>query len=249
VGKKVDIPVVIMGHDAYSAAWAPMIHGLKKYCPDWTIYFITNRLEAPRGCQTIKVGGDLNPAQWSNRVRKGLKQIPAEVFLWMIDDHWVTAPPDLDAVADFVQFVRDGKFSRLRLYPGLNHDFGKPWKRDKRLIVLDPKSPYRTSCKPSLWSRKTFLSLLRRDESPWEFEKWGRHRSKEMKFATTAGWHWFFVTNGSPFGPWPKSPIVKGRWTISARDYCKREGLKIDLKNHPVKQSPFGRNVPEWVLP
>lgn len=243
-----NVAIVVGANDAYASAWEPLIHGLKKYLPvSWPLFFITNRQNGPLGCQTIKVGGDLT--NWGGRMRQGLKQIPVKTLLWLIDDHWPAADADIDAIMDFASLVRSGKIARLRLYPGLNHDYGKPYKRDKRLIILDRKSPYRCSCKPSFWNKKIFLSLLREHESPWDFERRGRERSKDYKFAVTKDWHFYFVTNGCPDGGnWAKSPIVKGRLTVAARHYYEREGLKFNLK-HPIKKNPFGKDIPDWVLP
>ena len=247
-----DIVIVIAGHDKYSMAWGAMIHGLKTYWPDcpWPIYWITNRMDAPRGCKTVKVGGDFNPKKWSDRMIRGLEQIPAKVLLWMLDDHWVTAKPDVDALMDFVKLVKWGYIDRLRLYSGLDHDFGFPYHHDKRLIIMDAKSPYRCSCKPSFWNRGVLLNLLKDGESPWDFERNGRRRSQDYVFAVTKGWHWFFVTQRCPDGEtWPKSPIVKGRWTKAAKLYAEREELEIDFSRHPVGSDPFNGKPPDYILP
>lgn len=244
--------IVVAGHDKYSAAWGAMIHGLKMYWPDcpWPIYWITNRLDAPRGRTTIKVGGDFGPKKWSDRMMRGLERVPAETILWMLDDHWITRAPDARALLGFHRWVAEGYIDRLRLYPGLDHDFGSSYPLDGRLVIMDKKSPYRCSCKPSFWNRKVFLSLLRNGESPWDFERNGRGRSKKYSFAVTRDWHWFFVTRDCPDGvDWPKSPLVKGKWTTAAREYCKREGLEIDFSKHPVKKNPFGTDVPGYILP
>lgn len=248
-----DIVLVIAGHDKYAAAWPAMLHGIRRYwsdCP-WEIFWITNRLDAPEGCRTVKVGGDFNPKQWSDRMIKGLKQVPAKTILWCLDDHWLTQKPDMTALMDFAKLVDKGYIDRLRLYPGLDHDFGKPYHRfDGRLINLDKKSPYRCSCKPSFWNRKVLLSLLRDGESPWDFEKNGRKRSVKYRFAVTKDWHFYFVTRDCPDGiEWPKSPLVKGKWTRAAEMYAKKEKIQIDLGNHPVKGNPFGKEKPRWVLP
>lgn len=243
-----DVAIVVGTLDLYKTVWPGFIHGLRKYWPDcqWPAIFITNHLNVP-GYKTIKVGGD--HTNWGGRMLRGLKKIGAEIVLWTICDHWITAPPDVPALMDFVELIGRGGADRIRLYPGLDHDFGKPFSADNRLIVLDRKSPYRTSCKPSLWRRKTFLQLLRDGESPWDFERNGRRRSAARTFMVTKGWHWFFVTKGAPHGPWDKSPVVKGRWTTAAKKYCENEGLSIGLEKHPVWKDPFGKDRPDYILP
>ena len=246
-----DVVVVVAGHDAYASAWPAMTHGIGKYLAvDWPIYWITNRLGAPKGCKTVKVGGDFNPKHWSDRIIRGLKQIPAKTILFMLDDHWLSGPVDLGALRDFAKLVQDDKVARLRLYPGWDHDRSSGvFEHDKRLLVMGKKSPYRTSCKPSFWNRDVFLSLLRNGESPWDFERDGRKRSAKHIFLAVKDWGYFpFVTKGDPSGDWEKSPLVKGRWTTSARDFCIYENLEIDLSKHPVETNPFGDDIPSYIL-
>jgi hypothetical protein len=247
-----DVVIVVAGHDKYSAAWPAMMHGIEKYLSlAWPIYWMTNHLDAPKECITVKMGGDFNPKRWSNRVKGGLKQIPAKTILWMLDDHWITQTPDSAALIDFALYIKRGLAHRIRLYPGWDHDRSSgAFEYDKRLLIMGKKSPYRTSCKPSFWNRGVFLSLLKANESPWDFEQYGRKRSGQYTFMAVKDWgHFPFVTKGDPTGPWAKSPLVKGKWTMAAAEYCKREGLDIDLKKHPMKGNPFGKEKPKYILP
>jgi len=244
-----DVAVVIGCLDLYEPLWEPMRYSLSKYFGDstWPIFWITNSKQAPCGT-TISVGGD--HTRWSDRMMRGLRQIKSSVILWMISDHWLSGYPDMSAIKDFAEYVRDGKAAKIRLYPGWDHDRSSGvFEHDKRLLVMGKKSPYRTSCKPSFWNRKVFLSLLRDGESPWDFERDGRKRSAKYTFLAVKNWgHFPFVTKGDPSGDWPKSPIVKGRWTLGASRYAEREGLKIDFSRHPVETNPFGDNTPSYIL-
>ncbi len=115
---------------------------------------------------------------------------------------------------------------------------------------MGKKSPYRTSCKPSLWNKDVFLSLLKANESPWDFERYGLERSAKYTFLAVKDWgHFPFVTKGDPSGNWKKSPLVKGKWTVSARDFCVQEGLEIDFSIHPVSSDPFDGKPPSYILP
>ena len=247
-----NIAVVIAGHDKYSSAWKAMMHGLKTYWPDcpWPIYWMTNRQPAPKGCVTVKMGGDFNPKRWSNRMMRGLSQIPADCLLWALDDHWPAGLIDTDALIDFAKYIQKGLIHRIRLYPGWDHDRSSGvFRHDKRLLVMDKKSPYRASCKPSLWNKNTLLDLLKDNESPWDFERHGRKRSAKYTFLAVKDWgHFPFVTKGDPSGDWAKSPLIKGRWCVSAKRYCEREGLKIDFSRHPVETNPFGNDIPNYIL-
>lgn len=245
-----DVRLVVPSLDLYKDVWPGLIHGLKKFWPGcpFPVAFITNSIDAPYG-ETIKVGGD--HTDWGGRMRRGLKQIREPIILWNLCDHWASGPIDNDAILDFVEYIERGYASRIRLYPGWDHDrTSGAFRYDKRLLVMAKDSPYRCSCKPSLWDRGVLLRLLRDGESPWDFEKRGRQRSVKYTFLALRTWGVFpFVTKGDPTGPWEKSPVVKGKWTVAAKRYCQREGLSIDLKKHPVRGNPFGKDRPSYILP
>lgn len=237
LGRNNDGVTVIVGTlDIYAAAWPVLCHSFQRFWPDcpWRIRFITNFLDAPCG-KAIKVGGD--HTDWSGRMRKGLKRIRTPIILWLTGDNWLTAPPDVKAIRDFANLIKLGHIDHCRLYPGWNLDRSKgTCPHDSRLLVFTRKSPYRCSLKPGLWRTSTFLELLKDGESPWDFEK-GSARSRKYgdRFVATRDWYLSFVTNGCPDGhDWQKSPLVRGRWTKSAKRYCEREDLKVNFGKHPV---------------
>jgi hypothetical protein len=248
-----DVVVAVGTIDAYKAAWPVFCHSLDRYWPDcpWPVVFMTNNREGPCG-RTVKTGGD--HARWSERTRRGLEQIKARVVLWMTEDNWLTATVDTAALMDFAGHVLAGDLHHARLYPGWDHDVDEgPFPEDSRLLVFARESPYRCSLKPSLWRRKIFFRLLRDGEAPWAFERDASRRSRKFgdRFAAVRGWnHFHFVTRGCPSSSWAeKSPLVKGKWTTAAREYCEREGLEVDLTKHPVLGDPFDGKPPPYILP
>lgn len=245
------VTVVIGTLDLYKDVWGPFCHGLKKFWPShWPIKAITNQLDFPCG-KAIKAGGD--HTNWGRRMRCGLAQVKTPIILWLTGDNWLTGPVDTEALEDFVGHMLVKGIHHIRLYPGWDHDRSKgPFKYDQRLLVFERKSPYRASLKPGLWNGQTFSELLKDGESPWDFENLASKRSRRYGdgFMATRGWHLFFVTNGCPDGEdWPKSPVVQGRWSVSAKRYCEREGLKVDFSQHPVRADPFGKDRPSYILP
>jgi len=239
--------------DLYKDVWQGLCHGLKKYWPDcpWPVWFITNKLDSPCG-EAVKVGGDRT--QWSQRMKRGLKQIKSPVILWLTSDNWITAPPDTGALVDFARYMLSKRIDHIRLYPGWDHDRAKgPFRHDPRLMVFTRNSPYRCSLKPSLWRRKVLIRLLRDGEEAWDFERLASKRSRELgdRFLAVKDWGYFpMVTAGDPSGDWVKSPVVRGRWTKAAKAYCDREGLKVDFSRHPIGEilDPKLRKI-DWVLP
>ena len=250
---KTNVVIVVGTLDLYSIVWRGLCHGLKRYWPDcpWPVRFITNDLDPPCG-EAVKVGGD--HTRWSQRMKKGLRQIKSPVILWLTSDNWITAPVDTEALLDFAGYILSRKADHIRLYPGWDHDTAKgPFRHDFRLMVFNRKSPYRCSLKPGLWWRKALLSLLRKGEQAWDFEREASKRSRELgdRFLAVADWgHFPMVTAGDPSGDWVKSPVVRGRWTKAALRYAQQEGLKIDFSKHPMGKiiDDKLRKV-DWLLP
>lgn len=187
-------------------------------------------------------------------MRRGLEQIKSPVILWLTGDNWVTAPPDTNALLDFAGHVRTKKAVHVRLCPGWDHDTADgPFPDDPRLMILARKTPYRCSLKPAFYRRSVFLGLLEEGEQPWDYERNAPKRSQGLPdlFLSVAGWGCFqFVTAADPSGEWVKSPLVKGRWTVDAKRYAEREGLRMDFARHPMREiiDPKLHTV-DWVLP
>lgn len=246
------VTVVVGTLDLYKDAWPAMCHGLKKFwadCP-WPIRFITNDLRAPCG-KSIKVGGD--HTEWSKRMRRGISRMESPVILWLTEDNWLTGPVDTEALKDFVGHILVRGIHHIRLYPGWDHDKAEgEFPYDSRLLVFTKDSPYRFSLKPGFFRRAIFLELLKDGEMAWECEVNASKRSRRFKrtFMAIRDWGVFpIVTPGDPTGPWAKSPVVRGKWSLGAKQYAEKEGLEIDFSRHPVSGDPFDGKPPDYILP
>lgn len=229
-----DVAVIVGSCDKYRFAWPPLCHGLSKYWPDppWPVYIVTNYLDAPCG-QTLKIGDDPG---WTGMARLALRTIDKPVVLWMDDDVWLTAPPKTQNLMDWAEIILKGEADYICLGQGLTR--GKTFPGDPRLFIVSAKCKWRITLAPSLWRTSYFLELLGPDrESCWTFETMGNRRlrsddGRRLSARDNLSWRW-----PNDLDPdWPsgwKTPIVRGRWTRTAREYAEREGITIDWKSNP----------------
>lgn len=229
-----DVAVVVGSCDAYHHAWPLFCHGLKKYWPNplWPVYIVTNHLDAPCG-QTLKIGNDPG---WSRMVRRALRTVNKLVVLWMVEDAWLTAPPNTQNLMDWVEIILGGEADYIRLCEGFDH--GETFPDDPRLFVVSARYQYRASLVPALWRTSKFMELLgRHRESPWTFEREGSKRawSNDGRFLAAKDsltWRWPHITDPD-WQDYQGTPISKGRWTRLAKEYVRREGITIDWKSNP----------------
>lgn len=209
-----NVAVFVSTCDAYRRAWAPFCHGWRTYWPDcpWPLYFLTNHLDAPCGT-SLQVGPDVG---WGWMQRRGLEMLDEPVVLLMHEDYWLTARPDVAALADFARIVQGGGADKILLVSGSHTSVGT-YGPDTRLQVHAEDSKWRTATH-GLWRRETLLALLRDDETPWGFEHAPPARSERYTILSVCKDKYW------PHVP-PPGALKFGRWTKRARVYVEREGL------------------------
>lgn len=227
------VTVFISSCDKRKACWMPLCHSLRKYWPDcpWPIGFVTNSLIPPCG-MPIMVGADQG---WSGTMKLALERITDDVVFLLLDDWWLTAPPDTAALLDFARIVEVGHAEHIGLYPtwgkvGNLHVSSKgPYAPDSRLKVFAPRSAYRTSLMPGFWRTKTLRALLVPGESAQQFEINASRRSEgNDRFLCAAEYkHFRYVVRNEPHYTW--GPVMRGNWTRDASHYAKKEGLDMDF--------------------
>lgn len=114
------------------------------------------------------------PGEWSDRLRKLLKQIPTDYVLYMQEDMWLTAPPpDLGIL---MHDLRKKGLLRLQISP-ITHLY--TLFSEENTIYFDVKSKYLVSHQPSIWKKSFLLDCLKPGETPWINEYKGTLRLQQ----------------------------------------------------------------------
>lgn len=224
-----NLSLVVSSFDKYSVCWAPFCHGLNKYWPEHPeLYFITNYLEAPCGT-SLKLGEDQG---WAKNLLKALELIPTDYVLYTQEDYWVQRPVDNQNVVDYLDYLETGLADYIRLYPAPGPDM--PLTTDERLGIIAKDANYRASLQMALWRKGALQSLVKADETPWQFEVKGSQRSK--------GWvdRFWCVTKRQHGLDYVFTAIINGYWSKAAQAYAEREGIPVDF-NALIKKTTFNR--------
>jgi len=221
------VTVLVSSCDRYSEVWVPFCHGMSRYWPDcpWPLQFVTNSLDAPCG-KTIKVGQDEG---WTKTIRKGLEKTESPIILFLLEDYWLVGPVDTAALIEFASIIQRGGADYILLNVGSTASKGI-FTGDDRLYVFADDSRYRTALQASFWHVETLVSLLRNGENCWQFENAGSKRSEALVnrfLGVRENRHFQYVQTGTL--DWMQGPVVKRRWTSSAKRYVSREGLDLEI--------------------
>ena len=103
---------------------------------------------------------------WTTNLRLFFETIEDPYFVFLLDDYWLTEPVNMDDVRLMEEQVRGGAvkgdLSSNTQYFDHTQEGG--------FVVATPSAQYRTSTQPAIWNRDHLLSLLQKDQNPWQFE-------------------------------------------------------------------------------
>jgi hypothetical protein len=223
---KSSIAILVSSCDAFFDAWRPFQAFLDKFWPDCPLdtFLLTNEIEvrSPR-LRSIAVGPDRG---WSSNLLRALELIPHPHLLYLQEDYFLTAQVDGEQLArDFAAAMEGGADSlcfraRSERDPGfapLNDRFG----------VVPLSSDGRTRCQVTLWKRPALRSVLREEETAWNFEARGSARTQDMRILS------YGSRENTPI-PYLMSAISRGFWMPEAIALCHQHKVEIDPIFRPV---------------
>lgn len=189
------LPVVVLSCDRYRFVWEPWYCCWKENFSKQLgpYYFVTGNIPADMtGIQSILTHTD----DWTLSARTAVNQVNADRFLLCLDDFLFG---DFARSFDFEQ-IPDGEI--VGIHPNSSLYTSSVIGRAcgyYDLRKMDIQSNYKTSLQPTVWDRKTFLSLLKENESPWDFETRGNARAMRLAKTRTfvdVAWYTHAVKRG-----------------------------------------------------
>lgn len=178
------IAVVVHACDRYELLFEGFLHF---FCQHWPVntnisayYFLTEEKDLQSNLfRNIKTG----KGEWSDRLRKGLEQIPEPYILYLQEDMWLTkdiAAQTLNKIIDFTL-----KYQPL-LFKLNSSEVFKTKPTDTifdglRVSLLDNKaSEYLMSHQASIWNKAFLMEQLAPKEHPWRNERKGTKRLRKL---------------------------------------------------------------------
>jgi len=227
-----EVSVVVASHDGFWDVWPGFFDLLFRFWPDlpYPLYLISNHLTFRDGRVTgLLVGDDVS---WPETLARGLESISSPFILLFLEDFFLTAPVDTALVARLPAIMVSKGAVYLRLKPNPKPDtvcLDTP-----HIGVIAKGAPYRTSLQIAFWDRLALLSLLRREESAWDFELKGSRRSDQLVQP--------FLSVGEGVSIIPYRHVIRrGKLLPEAIRYFSPLGIEFNLHRRPIESEIYLR--------
>lgn len=219
--------IYISSCDKYSDLWNHFIFFFKKNWPDcpYTIFLGTN--SKPHSSPVFTQVFSNKFSNWSEETIEIVKQLPYDYILYMQDDYFLTQKVSSEKIGSLFTKMLHLNAVYLRLYPSPGPDV--QIKNESEIGLISENAEYRTSLQSAIWKKETFLSLLNKKETSWEFESNSPVRSKG---------HTFLSVNKIAIYPityYDMTAVYKGKWMRKAVKMCKEQGLTIDTDHRKIE--------------
>jgi len=210
--------VLVPSCDAYADILGPFAALWKRHWPDCP--YKTVLLTETKGCdgfgRTIATG---KGKSWCAMLAEALRQIETDRVMMVLNDYLLEADVDTALVAKRLEEAKRHNALNLRLNP---NPPGRTPFPDTDLMEMPKNVAYSITCQTGIWDRRFLLGLAERNESAWEFERFGSFmldpadprpllvaRTKEFPFVDA---------------------LHKSYWEREGAALCEREGVKADFE-------------------
>lgn len=229
MAKDPKMTVLVVSCDKYADLWNPMSDFLRIFWPDcpYEIALATESAAAPAETvylRTIQCG----QAQWSGCVLNALDAVQTPYVLFTLDDLWPGGRVDTGAIARLLDLMERDHIGDVHLRA--EGEDQKDYAPDTSLREYAFGTPYRISASTSIWDVAFLRSVLRAEETAWEFERLGSFR-EEGKRQTV------LVCKNSPFPiiNLASGAVERGKWEPAALEFAARHSVAVETSKRPVK--------------
>ena len=151
----------------------------------------------------------------------------------MVDDIFIREPVDDNLINSLTKYFDDNT-AAINFE---NHFDAKDISVDKIVKRRHNNGAYKTSMMFQLWKKDKLLSVLEGiDVDPWAFEKMNNH--KGYTYYVNANGHKGLINFGKVDNIYNWG-IVKGKWTLEAIKFFRKEGLDVNYGPRGVVHEAF----------
>jgi hypothetical protein len=229
IEKSHDISILIVSCDAYSDLWDPFFQCFFKYWKDckYQVYLGSNKLEYQNpNVNNILVGNDKD---YSSNLLKMLENIESEWVLLSLEDLFLSSPVNSAFMSEIIDLAIAKEVGYLKLSDVTPFHFSK---NKSELIGELPRGvKYRSGIGLALWNKDVLKRLLIPGESAWEIERNGSLRSNSFiePFCALSS----RLRSNVPLKY--KNTVIKGKWSLDAINFLRREGFEDCIPNRTVQ--------------
>lgn len=227
--------LLVSSTDSFADTWPPFFALLAEYWPQpdrVPIYLNSEHLTAShrgldiRNTRTGRFFPGRHPT-WSESIRAALSLIEHDYVMYVQDDYFLSGPVRVDVLDEAVDAMKVYSLAHVRLVDGSSVVKPGP---GSMLETIRRSTKYYLSLQAGLWRREVFLDLLRRHESPWDFELLGSHRARLTPHRLTRVRFDEYHALRSRVFPYNPTGIVRGRWSRAiVEELFASHGIRVDF--------------------
>ncbi len=173
---------------------------------------------------TINTKLPKGPSNWSSGLEMALQKIPSSHVILLLEDFFLNRKVDNKKVIEIYESMLEASDVKcVRLIP-----VPPPLLEDGLFTSeFGQEDQYRISTQPAIWEKNYLMSVLKKGDTPWQFELEGSERSKNME--------------GKILGVNKASARIMGHYNGIIRGKMTRESMKF-LKEMDISSS---KSMPE----
>ena len=243
---KSDLSILVNSCDKYSDLWYPFFRLLKTNWQDLTypVYLNTETIsyEEDVDFPVVSILSRHGGETWSERLYDALNQIPSEYILFLMDDYFLMDKVNSSKLEEMMKYIKkDENIANIVLYPV--GSAGAIPENNRSLLKLEKRHPNLcVCCTTAIWRKSILLKLIRKSESPWEFEENGTRRAYKSKWD-------YYALNPSvaqeegliyPFrlAPIHGMGVFRGRWGFNNAALFEKYGIEnVDFSKREIWKS------------
>lgn len=223
-----------MSCDKYHDLWNPFFYFFEKYWPDcpYPVYLATNSKIYKR--KNILQIFSNKESTWSDETFEILTQLPHDYLIYLQDDYFLQQKVGNSKIEELFRRMVSENADYLRLFPSPGPDVD--FKNDAELGMISITAPYRASLQCAIWKKETFISLLNKKESQWDFEMNAGGRSVPYLFLSVKRHSGRHIKNQNyPITYYYLTAVIRGKWRWGAARLCRNENIALDTQYRPVE--------------
>lgn len=231
------LTVFVNSCDQYSDAWYPFFKFLDIFggkLKDYPITLAAEKKDFSYDGLNIDVLKYSKHKTWSQRLIKELSMVQTDFIFFVIEDYFLIEPFDFDlfkVALDYMIANPNTGYMSISNKPNDTIDTYSFQKLDLEM--------HRLHMTTSIWRTEYFISLLRKHESIWDFERYSHIRARNLPYECVS----FVSQNPCYCYKQPSSVnngasikgdgygIVRGKWLKSNVDLFNQYNIEVDFSN------------------
>ena len=231
---KVEIAVLVNSCDAYSDLWEYYFYFVNTYWADCPYQYYMNtetkKCDYKTQAGQVKTLNSGKKLKWSHRILVALNNIKENYVIMMCEDSFFYDKVRQDILLDCEKMLQqDSSIGCISFDQHIPDNFSLG-KSGEQFRIRNNKENFLATAYCSLWKKSYLKKILRKTESPWDFELYGTVRArhyKEKQYVVTPGAPLVFpfeIKGNAGCG------VSGGKWSKGNIALFKKHNLKCDFE-------------------